>query len=804
MAIVNKNVKVGAAIDLAKIDITQTPYSTHLYMQLPEVATGSLEAAAAGNEGGIVYDSTTNTVKFSDGSSWANVSATGSAETLDATYNAGNNIDIDAGGGDFEIDLNAAGSRIIIDADTNATTVTDAIIFATSGTSSVITDAIDASDAGITNAINVGANVITGTTYNVTATNWGVTGSTGALTCEALDRNSAGSLTIGGSTANALTLTPATTCSSTLTVVGNTALQAGLTHTGGNPSFTTTATTGNGFAIDGSTVTTGNVLAVEYDATNSGAGFGAIEVTEDGAAVWTVGEDGNTVIGGTAAGTAALTLSLGDLTITDTDSTSITSVNGTTSVVTLDNAGGVQADNTALLLLDAGGNNASGSNMLRLAPTGTPVEGSIGVEFVGAGKVMQALSIDCDSAANSCVLINGGGAVASGKGVVEITNDGNLASGGTLMSLTVGGTPNTAAIGLDFDCQKDCQALKIDTDALANDAVYFTHTGNLASGKAVFHVTDGGTPADDTVAVGKFAFTGTATNESSILRLDGTGKDVIGLRVDTDNTVASNSGSILLYSDAADAQGPSLVVHQDSATPAANDQLFGLYVYGEEATSSDTMAYAQITCEIVASTDGAIEGGIKMGCAADTNMRESFYLTDNHLGLGDSAAFVLGSTGSYDLSIGTAVTAAGLGANEPNITMVDGASGDITITAGATDGSTIVKDACIVGQYRHTTSDDTLDNTDYIVHCESSGSSVALTLPQAANNLGQHYLIYFATDDGNDVVVTTTAGDSYAASGDIGDNTATMADAGDFMHIVAVDADRWAVLENNGVTFSTV
>jgi len=40
---------------------------------LPQIATASLPAAAAGNKGGIVYDSTTNTLKVSNGSAWVTV-----------------------------------------------------------------------------------------------------------------------------------------------------------------------------------------------------------------------------------------------------------------------------------------------------------------------------------------------------------------------------------------------------------------------------------------------------------------------------------------------------------------------------------------------------------------------------------------------------------------------------------------------------------------------------------------------------------------------------------------------------------
>ncbi|MBI2123910.1 MAG: hypothetical protein HYU04_01590 [Candidatus Wildermuthbacteria bacterium] len=230
---------------------------------------------------------------------------------------------------------------------------------------------------------------------------------------------------------------------------------------------------------------------------------------------------GATIIAGNAAGTAALTLSLGDLVLIDTDTTTITSVNGTTTVVLIDNAGGVQADNTAALLIDAGGNNASGSNMLRLAPTGTPVEASVGIEFVGSTKLMQAMNIDGDSVDNSVVLINGGGALASGKGVLEVTNDGNLASGGTLVSLTLGGTPNAGAIAVDIDAQKDAQALKIDSDAATNSAVLITGAGNLADDKAMLEITN----------------TGTTVAGSSLVRIASTtaagGATVYGLEIAT-------------------------------------------------------------------------------------------------------------------------------------------------------------------------------------------------------------------------------------------------------------------------------
>lgn len=82
MAIRNQNVIVRALRDmltLRKINLEDNPQSIGIsganrYLQLPKTATDDLPAAAAGNKGAIVYDATTNSVKRSDGTDWANVS----------------------------------------------------------------------------------------------------------------------------------------------------------------------------------------------------------------------------------------------------------------------------------------------------------------------------------------------------------------------------------------------------------------------------------------------------------------------------------------------------------------------------------------------------------------------------------------------------------------------------------------------------------------------------------------------------------------------------------------------------------
>lgn len=91
---------------------------------------------------------------------------------------------------------------------TGAVTTADGVVIEATNAGGVITDAIDASDAEIVNAINIGANVILGTTGTINFTNFDVA-STGNITVASgvgLDTNGAGTLAIGTTNATALSL----------------------------------------------------------------------------------------------------------------------------------------------------------------------------------------------------------------------------------------------------------------------------------------------------------------------------------------------------------------------------------------------------------------------------------------------------------------------------------------------------------------------------------------------------------------------------------------------------------------------
>lgn len=559
-------------------------------------------------------------------------------------------------------------------------------------------------------------------------------------------------------------------------------------------SWSSAVTTANCLAITANALTSGSMVYLESSAAGMAGEY--IRCYDGAADDFVVGANGAVTIAGNAAGTDAFTITAGDILLDDSDQNIIESEDGTTTTLLIDNKAGVIADNLAVLSLDAGGAMASGSNILRVAPTGTPNAGAIGIEFVGGAKAMTAVSIDADPTASDVVEINGGGALTDGLAVLAITNDGNLAAGGCDFLITMGGTPNADARAFEISAVKDAIAVYAESSAATDSAYQLLHSaGNLAAGKAVVLVTDGGTPAAENCYVGLFSFTGTATNTPRVLGVSATGKDVTGLYIDSDTTTQdATSGQIVLYNDNAGALGGSLTVHQNSASPVANDVLFQEVVYGEEATSSDTMQYTGIAHVAIATTDGAIVGGIyaqvAAGSAGASNMKNALqvYPTVTRIGHGDAASLV-GSSGAYDLTISTNLTTSALTANEPKIVLTDGAAGDITITAGATSGK-VVFASPIVRSSTETITAGTggaIAVTTDVSLLETDAGGDAYTLADGVE--GQYKTIIFKTDGGGDAVITP--------ANLLGYTTITFSDVGEGC-LLRFSGTEWAVISTFG------
>ncbi len=286
-----------------------------------------------------------------------------------------------------------------------------------------------------------------------------------------------------------------------------------------------TATTGSIVGITADAITEGSMLYLDNGEGSLTSGF-YINCNDDGTSDFTVGADGATTITTAVNSTKALV---------------VTGIQTSENLVKFDNTTGVIASGYAVLLLDAGGAIASGGNILRVAPTGTPNAGAIGIEYVGAGKTNQALYIDGDPTGAHLVQFHCGGALTNGYGVLGITNDGNLATGGNLLNLTVGGTPNAAAIAFEIAASgKDCQAVFIDSDAATDSAVEINGGGAIADNKAVVEITADGTPAAAGANLLRVDGSGlTADNHPWLVEIDGHGKAVQGLYIDADPTTLS-------------------------------------------------------------------------------------------------------------------------------------------------------------------------------------------------------------------------------------------------------------------------
>jgi hypothetical protein len=235
---------------LNKIKVSGLPNSRDAYMSFPETTTANLGTPAGA---AVAYDTTSNTWKEynQDTAAWgALIAASG---TADAVYNAGAwSVTVDANDVAFTL---ATGYNVIINSAASGTTAvgleindntggtfTDGILFTAANS---IVDAIDASAASIDNAINIGANAIAGTNFNVSGA--------GAIVGVGVDYGSGSFVGTGdiAITTNKFTVTAAS---------GNTAVAGTLDVTGVT---TMTDLTVSGSFSYGGTLTVSDTLTVD-------------------------------------------------------------------------------------------------------------------------------------------------------------------------------------------------------------------------------------------------------------------------------------------------------------------------------------------------------------------------------------------------------------------------------------------------------------------------------------------------------------------------------------------------------------
>jgi len=179
----------------------------------------------------------------------------------------------------------------------------------------------------------------------------------------------------------------------------------------------------NGIGVRMDKITTADMLKLDaWGWTMTWAGR-YINCVDDATILFSVAWDGATVIAGTAAATPALTLSLGDLVITDTDTTTITSVNGTWSIVEIISWWAIWADK-ACLEIDAAWEFNADWSLLRLSAEGvTATNSPSALQIDCAALDMSAINMVMSPTTNSGIVATTTGILAADKAILELISN---------------------------------------------------------------------------------------------------------------------------------------------------------------------------------------------------------------------------------------------------------------------------------------------------------------------------------------------------------------------------------------------
>ena len=571
------------------------------------------------------------------------------------------------------------------------------------------------------------------------------------------------------------------------------------------------ATSGaNGIEVRMDKITTADMLKLDAGGgTMTGAGR-YINCVDDATEKFSVASDGATTIAGTAAGTTALTLTKGDLVITDTDTTTITSVDGTGNTVEIISGGAVGAGKGTLTIDQAGELNATGALLRLEADDVTATNSPYAMQVAASGVDVGGFYVDTDAATNDACVINA---------------DGNLGAGKFAMKIDIGGTPGTGSGALKLDATgtfggderimeisgsgKDAIGLYIDVDTETGNTVHVQNDGAIASGKAVIYADAGGVV--NAAGYGILAeFTGAAAAGATVIGAipdaGGVGIKVAGGGVDTqealyvdadptahdvsyihsDAVIASDKGLLQLdHATGASAAGSTILRIKESATPNADaigfemdvqKDMIAAYIDSDAATNSAVTitgagdlannkamlhvlntgtinaGSSLVRIESGASAAGATAYGLEIACNG-TNL-EGLYVSQGETKFAEAVTIDAG---------GETITA-----------------GDLTMTAGN------VKKSINAGVTADTGSSqgDGAQTKDIIEIATCANAGDAITLPPAAAGLQ----IMIINRGANSADVFPATGDNI---NEAGANTAKSLAANAGMICTAIDETHW-------------
>jgi hypothetical protein len=509
-------------------------------------------------------------LRFYNGSSWANV-ATGTSGTADAVYNAGAwSVTIDSGDVGFDLGAldnavkiyaNITGTQVamlVLDAEHTSSAVTDAISLTTTGGSAAITDAIDASDAGITNALNAGGNKIVGTTTTIDFTDFDVSAD-GAVTL-AGDSNtdmillSPGAATADGLDASDGNLTNAVNVGAN-TITGTTAV---IDFTNFDVSAAGVVTVGSNLSVGGNLAVTGTFNS---DALAAATSDTALSLDGNGTGGVTLNATGTGAITLTTATTASSTLTVtDDLTVNGGDITAPSSTaskpvlwlentadDATCPTLKLENDRATETDGDDLGVISFYGSDSADGALEFVKILAEANEVNNGDE---AGKLSITMEVN-DSATQFLQMF--GDTTNSSTGHFEI---------------------NSGAVDVDFHYDGNDQADLVLFNAGDNGIVI---TRNLAAGATtaaeVLSVDQTSATADNGAASFTNAAAASATEPTVTIQSSATAFDQPSLFVNHDATAgATTLPAVLVDSEAVDTAGMIVKATTDGTGSVASDQ----------------------------------------------------------------------------------------------------------------------------------------------------------------------------------------------------------------------------------------
>lgn len=351
--------------------------------------------------------------------------------------------------------------------------------------------------------------------------------------------------------------------------------------------------------------------------------------------------------------------------------------------------GGNLGAGKSMLYLDYDGTGNATSTLLTLDATGATMTNTpYAMSILTTGKDGAALNIDSDAATDSSVLINGGGAIADNKAVVEITADGTPANtGANVLRVAFTGTATNKPTLVELiGAGKDCEALNIDADPTTKDVVYVHTDAVIADNKAVMSLHSAGAMAAGS-SILRLAQAGTPAGATSYtLEIDNTGStttnNAVTMRVNHHTSTAAiaqftSAGAaavshIDLECTNAGATGSILSLSHQGGSQAANDYTGQILFIGEDDAAADN-TYAAIYSQVNASAAGSEDGRLELHVSVGGTLTEVFAVEST-------------AAGAKDCEIKTATCT--LDGSADGTTAFTITAGDLSLSAGGIDTTT--------------------------------------------------------------------------------------------------------------------